>query len=787
MFWLLLAAAVAWSALNQRARIQRIAEVTAVPEWSVGSPATDPASPTGYENGRRRLILPEHHYRSFLWIAQTQHMLAEGSWRVRWFEFENAPHGRESHLPSPYAWWLGALATADHTLTGEPLGSAVERAALYADPLVHLLVVIAAVWISWTAWGVGAAVLVVLAGVLWYPLAGNFVAGAPDTDGWFVGANLLGFLALAAAWKSRSGGIGRMAFAGACGGLASWLDAPAQVVWIFGLLLGGATLRGLVRGKDAETTLAATGWRVWGAAGAGVAISGWVLEYAPGHSGLLLETNHPLHAVCWLGAGELMAHLTAGGTATGRNGRLLLGLAAAAVFALPVAWAIGDSRWPWQMRPDVGRLSVSHNLGADHLWAWLTREGPSVPLAATVLPMFAAVSLGVWAWRRKERAPVVLFGCPAMALVALASWQPVWWSFAQVAVVPILLLTVPATAGAGWLWAGLLLAIPGIGALRQPRAEAAVKTLTESELVGLIGRDLAHRLAHEAGGSPLTVWAPPEITGALHYYAGLRGLGTFAWENRDGLTAAARIASATSPEEALHLLEQRGITHLVIPAWDDFLDRYAGLGRAGSGEAAAAASSFVAAIHRWEQPGWLWPRAYPMPPIPGFEAERVEVFAVGDEQDAPSAMSRLAEYFIETGRLDLAASARAQLRRYPAHIGALAATAKVDAARREGTAFAETVARLMPLLEAGGDRRGLPWDRRVSLAIVLAAARETAEATAQLERCVRDASEERLRGLSPQSLFQLLTLMKRSRLEFEQPETSALARSLLPPDARDRL
>lgn len=112
LFWILLSAAAAWLALNQQARIERIRQVTAIPEWSVDAPATDPASPTGYASGSRRLILPEHNYRSFLWIAQTQQMLAEGRWRVRRFDFENAPHGRVANLPSPYAWWLGALARA---------------------------------------------------------------------------------------------------------------------------------------------------------------------------------------------------------------------------------------------------------------------------------------------------------------------------------------------------------------------------------------------------------------------------------------------------------------------------------------------------------------------------------------------------------------------------------------------------------------------------------------------------------------------------------------------------
>ena len=788
LFWILLSAAAAWLVLNQQARIERIRQVTAIPEWSVDAPATDPVSPTGYAGGGRRLIFPEPNYRSFLWIAQTQQMLTEGRWRVRRFDFENAPHGRASNLPSPYAWWLGALATADHALTGAPRGLAVERAALYADPLGQLLLVglaagMAAAWL-----GARAAVPVILAGVLWFPLAGNFVSGAPDTDGWLVGLNLLGLLALAAAWRGKTGGVGRMVFAGACGGAGLWLEAPVQVMLPCGLLLGGVVVRGFRQGKVTETALTAAGWRAWGAAGAGVALLGYFVEYAPDYPGWQLETNHPLYALSWLGVAELLAWLTTtGATAPKRSDLITRTLAAGAVWALPVAWTVGDSLLPWQVRPDAGRLSVLDNLGADYLAAWIARDGLSLPLVATLLPVIVAVMLGGLAWRRGERVMVLLFAAPLLLVTGLAAWQPAWWSLAQVAALPLVMLALPATAGPGWLAVGLAVAIPGLALLHQPRPGPEPKALAESELVGLIARDLAHTLSRQAAGGPLTVLAPPELTGALHYYAGVRGLGTFAWENRDGLTAAARIASATSPEEAQQLIELRGVTHLVMPAWDRFLDDYAGLGRAGRTDVAAAQNSFVAAIHRWEQPGWLWPRAYAIPAIAGFEGQRVDIFEVGEEQDGASAMSRLAEYFIETGRLDLAAAARQALRRYPAHLGALAATAKVDAARLESAAFAETVARLMPLLEAGSDRRGLPWDRRVSLAVVLATARKTPEATTQLERCVRDANEERVRGLSPQALFQLLTLMKRSGLEFAQPETGELARSLLPPEARGRL
>jgi hypothetical protein len=156
---------------------------------------------------------------------------------------------------------------------------------------------------------------------------------------------------------------------------------------------------------------------------------------------------------------------------------------------------------------------------------------------------------------------------------------------------------------------------------------------------------------------------------------------------------------------------------------------------------------------------------------------------VVDPQDGPGAMSRMAEYFVETGQLDLAERAKQSLRRYPAHVGALVAMAKVDAARQDSAAFAETVSHLMPLLDAGAGRV-LPWDRRVSLAVVLATARKVEPAREQLPQCLREATEPRLRALPAQSLFQLLTLARRQGLAFSSPELERGAVELLPPEAR---
>ncbi|MEO7412696.1 MAG: hypothetical protein ABIZ81_05005, partial [Opitutaceae bacterium] len=118
--------------------IERARRVDAVTNTDREGAVADAASPTGYADGKRWLIVPEHNNRSYQWISETQQMLARDEWRLRHVDYENAPFGREVHAASPYRWWLGLVAWLEHVISGRPLGLSVERAALWADPLLHL-------------------------------------------------------------------------------------------------------------------------------------------------------------------------------------------------------------------------------------------------------------------------------------------------------------------------------------------------------------------------------------------------------------------------------------------------------------------------------------------------------------------------------------------------------------------------------------------------------------------------------------------------------------------------
>jgi hypothetical protein len=237
-------------------------------------------------------------------------------------------------------------------------------------------------------------------------------------------------------------------------------------------------------------------------------------------------------------------------------------------------------------------------------------------------------------------------------------------------------------------------------------------------------------------------------------------------------------------EEVQDDLQARGVRYIVIPSWDPFFSEFGR--RYLVKELSDRTSLLVDELRRWNLPPWLQPVPYQMPVGGGFEGQSVRVFEVVDPQTPAAAAGRLAEYLVETGDLADAAAVAEKLRRYPGDVGALAAEAQVESARDDADAAAQTLGLLLGRLSSGGDRY-LPWDRRISVAVVLARGKRFDLARDQVRRCVAEASEARLRSLSTGTLYDLLLLAHSFGLEFADPGLRDLALDLLPGDLRNRL
>jgi hypothetical protein len=756
----------------------RVRHVTRLRDFERGAGAG------AYVAGRHWLVSPGHHSRTYQWLMETEQMLSTGGWRVRSIGHENAPAGREVHSASPYRWWLGLIAWADHTLTGRPIASSVEQAALWAGPLVHLLALTAGTLMILRRFGPKSAA-VFSAGVAGlYPLAGEFLPGVADDRGLAIlcaAGCVLGLVA------GLNGDRKWFMISGVAGGLGLWVSAATQMPVLAAVGGGALVLAAGSRLSGAKDNgVAPPPWNLWALTGAGTALMGYFVEYYPDHLGLRLEVNHPLHGLTWIGLGALLTltELACSGQA-GRDRRTLLTATVAIIglAAAPLVLALADNAVYLAAQPDAARLTfLPGGPVAPNLATWLNGGGTILGTAAALLPFALLVPVAIALLTRgtpvsaRRAAPFV--GGGLVVCFALACMQLQWWTITQLMLLTLLVATAPLLRGRAMLLAAALL-VPGLIELARPAARADAPLGTR-EAEGLVERDLAHWIAARTESGTGVVLAPPERTPGLVFHGGMRGLATANWENPEGLAFALRVMGATTADEAQTLLDQRGVTHLVLPSWDTEFDEIL---RRSMGN---PADGFHAALRRWALPPWLEPLAYRLPEMPGFEDRSVMVFRVTDNTDRALALSRLAEYALETQNAEMAASLNETLKTYPAHLSALIGRALIEKARGNAAALDVIVTAIRQGLASRLDRL-LPWDRRVSLTVVLAQANHAELAKPQLQRCFAELSDARIRSLSESALYRLLVLSKAYDLPVPQPGLRERMLALLPMEARTKL
>jgi len=158
-----------------------------------------------------------------------------------------------------------------------------------------------------------------------------------------------------------------------------------------------------------------------------------------------------------------------------------------------------------------------------------------------------------------------------------------------------------------------------------------------------------------------------------------------------------------------------------------------------------------------------------------------------EPKDNATALSHLAEYFVEMNQPDLAARVSAALgQAFATDPGALIARAQVALARADGPGLSAVMTALLPAIADGRDE-DLTWERRANLALVLAQVKRSDLAKAQVRFCLEEADEDRLRSLSTVSLYRLLVLSRAYGISFADPALHAKALSLLPDELRARL
>ncbi len=790
---------------HSRSEARRADYLSHLPEWSSDTPETDAASATGYQAGQRVSVVPGHDKRSFAVIAIAQQMLAKAEFRIDRIDYENTPMGHPVHLASVYPWLLAASASVDQHFSGRPTGQCVEVAALQLNPNLLLFGLVTISLLAARVFGCLPAALLSIGMAATYPFAAAFVPGVPNPLSLHALCMLCSLLALLAgadpASRAAAGETSgqsplrvsaRICFAisGVFGALGLWLDVPSALPFIGGVAVSGLLLSLLSRAPSGQTLP----WRAWGMAGAGFVLLGYFIDYFPARGEGIFRYIHPLYALAWIGVAEIL--VLAGNVRqqtkawSGRS--IALGATAVvALLLLPVLLAYAHTDLYTPDGPDAFRLDPVSNIAAPSVAGWLAQDGLSPVVAATLLPLLL-VPFAVFILFRvdpaRRLAPALALG-PVIPCLLVGSTQLSFWSHLDVALLALIVaLATTLCTLASWR---LALVIAGVfvlslvpGLYQEFKPNAANASLSPSEFESYIERDLAHWLRQHSTPRP-AVLAPPRVTSGLCFYGGLAGLSTFDRDNQAGTSAAIRIVSATSFEEAFALIDKRKLTHIIVPFWDTYLDEYLRLGLGADAGSDRIDRSFLANLRRWQLPAWVRPVPYRLPPGPGVDGA-VLIFEIVGEQPPAVAAARDVEYFLEMDQIEMAREKARELAQYPNDWGALAALCLVATATNDAPGLEGARGKLFSALDKP-ERRRLVWDRRVTLAIVLAQQKRPDLAKPQLEKCLAEIDADKLRSLTTVSLYRFDLLCKLYRTEITDPGLRTLSRTLLRPDLRSRL
>jgi hypothetical protein len=409
----------------------------------------------------------------------------------------------------------------------------------------------------------------------------------------------------------------------------------------------------------------------------------------------------------------------------------------------------------------------------------------STPEVAFVLaPVLAAITAFAWSLRRRpapssEAPPSLVIPAIVLAGVIVLTIFKVRWNVVASLVALPLAWELASRAPAGLQRAFLAVAaffVVGLIAwgknlppsLQRPSESTALRP---ADLEALVDRHFAQWLASHHPGHAVAALAPPELSDSLVFHGGCRVLMSTAWESYPGHVAASRLLSAPEASEAEAVLESLNLTHVVLTSWDKVLPLLA------RDPGIEGKDTLYARLQRWVIPRFLRPVPYRLPSVPGYEDQKLAVFKLTAPQDEALSLSRLAEYFVETGRGEPAGMvAKVLAESFSDDPNAAIARALVFAHAKEQAGFDRELARLTADATAG--KATFAWDRRVQRAIVLALGRRPELARAEIAACVATASEDALFELTPLQAHRLSTLVRGHGIAFADGNLAATVESL---------
>jgi len=692
-FWAVLASIAFSLVLIGYESWARYAVINLTLEASLGQPlpAFDKNSPTGFEGGMRRVILPSVGADGYQWIMHTQKLLHDGGWRIRFTDQDNAPVGREIHWSHSFIWWLIGVGAVHSLMTGWPLPASVEAVSPYANTLILLLIVLTMPWVVWRKFGVVAACVFACSLSVIYLFYEIFIVGYPDHHGIAAASAMACSLFLAFAgggWVKTPGKAspeGRVDYlapeasarwwfiaSAVSGGVSLWISAATAVPVFAGIGVAAGLCLFVMGPNDvrAVETCKPALWRVWGIAGACSSLFFYFLEYFPSHMGMRLEVNHPLYALAWLCGGELLcrfAQWRATGKAGGAQAFGVVVLCVIGLLALPTLiklapdrfFAVSDS-FLWQLHRDhINEFkSIFRRVNDTSLEALIVILS-IVPLVTVFMLRFLWLKEIGKSWK----AMLAITLAPALVLTILGLFQVRWLAIADALWIAALPTWVACAVAVGSvrrfpLWQRAVVAIFFLLLLIQYPQNVVSSALDRigkkpgigpNEAYMMVVRDLAFFMRREAGDKEIVLLSGPTTTTWMMFFGGMKGIGTLYWENTEGLKSAAQLYAARSADEALELARKNRVTHIAIFSLDAFSSQYIRLIRGlppGSEPTDAFAQSLLYSL---AMPQWLTPMQYALPAQ--LKNEWIALAEVHPDQTPAEARLGFGRFYASRGNL----------------------------------------------------------------------------------------------------------------------------------------
>lgn len=620
------------------------------------------------------------------WVRHAISLTEGNGLRLRYTTIDNAPDGREVHWNSLWAWTIAGAGWIHHLFNGTPLPISIERATLWLNPTVLMILIVVMSLMATIRAGVITGVIVTAAmtgsgriyegffpsyvdhhGLLTVAVFGAMLGAIFMGGGWWLPSNKTDTPVLPPSPEIAENAA---RFSATFGAIGLWVSAASVIPPIALIGLSGL-IAIVIQGRSAQQQGAkfeARVWRTWGRTGGGLSLAFYLLEYFPNHLGLRLEANHPFHALAWYGGGELIAYFGDWWLARGmeKSYRLPIGgviVALVAVSISPVTILAFGSQVFTVIDPFLARLHSDYI--QEFLPMWLTMRGLDSTTALQVvlvdnLPLIGGIA--TLTYFRRETPIVVWFATTAVLLFsAMAWWQSRWLlnaSGIQVCLILVLFATLMTKRSALARWGvalviiGALFAPTAISRITNGLADVNARRVSPRDANSALARDIASAIRASQPDGEITVLSSPNGSTGIGYYGRFKTLGTLYWENNEGLKKAAAIYAAHDEKEAADLIRAYHITHIALLSDENFVQQYYQLLHPNATEAQIKSCFGYKLFFERVVPQWLEMLPYRVPDDLAQLKTTVMLFKVNFKQNIAEALYNVAVSQITSGAIE---------------------------------------------------------------------------------------------------------------------------------------